>query len=98
MSMRPGDRAEFENWKAVRNKALRDLDVDWAIRQGCPPDAALAAIHKARYECLDVLPELRRASRQWLEDNGMTRMHGFPWPADDELPTGVDEQSGERSS
>jgi hypothetical protein len=77
---------DMQPWIDARDAALRALDVNWAIDRGCSPEAAEAAMHKARYECLAIEPELRHASREWLETHGSTRMRGAPWPPIGELP------------
>lgn len=77
---------EFKNWIDRRDAAMRTLDTEYVIAQGCPPRAALMALHKARYECTSMEPELRHASRKWLQDNGCHRMHNEPWPPEGELP------------
>lgn len=74
---------------AKRNRILREMDVA-AFRRACPgisPEAVLPAMHKARYEIASMAPELRHASRAWLEQNGYGRYQGGPWP-----PAGVLEE------
>lgn len=76
---------------AERNDALRRLDLSWAheqIPEGGPRpsnEALLVGMHKARYECTDIEPELRHASRDWLELRGFGRRSGLPWPPAGEL-------------
>ena len=64
---------------AQRNKALLELDMDYARRT--MPDASndyvrLLAMHKARYECTTMPREARHASGEWLRDRGHKRMGG----------------------
>lgn len=71
-----------------RNEAFRKLDLAWARKMApaCSEDALLLSLHKARYECKQIEPELRYESRVWLESNGFKRMHNQPWPPIGELP------------
>jgi hypothetical protein len=79
----------FEQWKAERNRVLRELDME-AARDMLPfasgDDVRLAAMHKARYDCKDIEPELRHASRAWLHERGMGDMHGASLLPEGELP------------
>lgn len=50
-------------------------------------EAALVAIHKARYEVVGIADELRHESRRWLEANGFFRIKQLPWPPEGVLPT-----------
>lgn len=70
---------ELEKFRARRNQAFRDLDLEWA--RTMIPDASsdfvrLLALHKARLDCVDIEPELRRESARWLLANGFKGMHG----------------------
>lgn len=72
-----------------RNEALTTLDMAWSRRMipdASSDDVRLMAMHKARYECTQIAPDLRRESRRWLEKNGCGRFYGQPWPDGDELP------------
>lgn len=83
--------SEFDlaEWKQRRNKALADLDIEYARREVMPhalDEVILMALHKSRYECTEIEPALRHASREWLEKNNLGRYAGLPWPPKDELP------------
>ena len=72
---------------AERDKALIDLDMDWARRT--MPDVSddlvrLMALHKARYEVTTLPAELRHTSGQWLRERGLSRFDGT-----DLLPEGM---------
>ena len=69
-----------------RNIALRNLDIAYVTAMGCAPEFALNALHKARFECTAIEPNLRHASRAWLEANGLGRYMGREWPPKGELP------------
>lgn len=72
-----------------RNEALRSLDMDY-FREAMPGASndfvRLAAAHKARYECTDLEPEFRHASRNWLAEHDMTRFNGMPLLPEGTLP------------
>lgn len=80
----------LDKFLEARNKALRDLDLDFCRNQcGYPmtDEVALITLHKARYECKDIEDELRLASRHWLEEHGYKRLGGMAFPKDKlELP------------
>jgi len=82
------DYAEFESWKEDRNRALRELDMGYAkvMMPASKEEVRLIAMHKARYECTEIEPHLREASREWLEDHKYNRLHGTPWPPIGVLP------------
>ncbi len=66
MSHPYGDERAFENWKAARNKAFRELDMGWAraaLPKATNDEVRLMALHKARYECKDIEPHYRHESR-----------------------------------
>lgn len=74
---------------AVRNKALSNLDIDWARRM--MPDASndhirILAMHKARYECTQIAKDLRLISGEWLRKRGYERMYGGEILPEGELP------------
>jgi hypothetical protein len=80
--------AEMPVWRQNRNRMLRELDVRSA--KGAMPGASddevvLIALHKARYDCVDIEAELRHASGAWLRERGFGRMHG-PLLTEGELP------------
>lgn len=68
--------------------ALIELDMKYADEMlpeiSC--EARLVAMHKARYEHINVPAELRHASRAWLEQKGFNRFRQLPWPPAGELP------------
>mgnify|MGYP003693772219 CR=1 FL=1 len=70
-----------------RRAALVRMDLEWAKKM--LPDASSdamreMAMHKARYEAMDISAELRQASREWLEVHGFKRLGGMPWPDESE--------------
>ena len=76
---------EVEEWRAKRNAALRALDIAFEVpglkRYGSD-EVKLIAMHKARYECTDIEPELRHQSRAWLEERGYGRFGGRQFDSD----------------
>jgi hypothetical protein len=69
--------------------ALIELDMNYA--REILPDASndevlLCSLHKDRYEHVNIPPELRHASRAWLQERGFHRYKQLPWPAEGELP------------
>jgi hypothetical protein len=84
-----GDERAFENWRAARNKALRELDLGFARAvwpEASGDEVRIMALHKARYECVDIEAELRHQSRAWLQERGHGRFKLLPWPDDGSLP------------
>jgi hypothetical protein len=82
--------ATLEDWKAARNKALVDLDVDLArtrFPNASSDDVLLVALHKTRLECIEIPEALRLESLEWLRAGGFKRMHGLDLPPPGELPT-----------
>lgn len=71
-----------------RNRILAELDVDAALSwvPGLSREGILAGMHKARYECPDIAPELRHASGEWLRCMGFSRLRGLPLLPLGELP------------
>lgn len=71
-----------------RNRILSELDVDTAQSwvPGLSREGVLAGMHKARYECPDIAPELRHASGVWLRARGFCRLYGLPLLPPGELP------------
>lgn len=43
-------------------------------------ELALASMHKARYELLEMSDAEREESRVWLRMRGYTRLRNLPWP------------------
>jgi hypothetical protein len=84
-----GDERAFENWKLARNKALRELDMDFA-RAAMPgarnDEVRLMAMHKARYECTEIEAHYRHESRAWLAARGLSRQTGEPLLPEGDLP------------
>ena len=79
----------LESWKAERNRALSDLDMDWArfkMPNASNDEVRLSAMHKARVDCTEIDRELRLASVEWLRERGLRRMGGFGLPPRGELP------------
>ena len=79
---------EFEEWRAVRNKAFATLDMDYARRvmpAATDDSVRLMALHKARYDCADLAPELRHASGHWLRERGLGSTMG-PLLREGEIP------------
>lgn len=62
--------------------AMNDLDKSrfYAIPAHLQRDAALGAMHKARYEMPEMAPCEREESRKWLEAHGMKRLRGQEFP------------------
>lgn len=78
-------------FRKERAAAMIMLDLKWAREQLQPGHTAsdevlLIGLHKARYENTDLRPELREASRTWLEARNFTRRGGAPWPPAGQLP------------
>jgi hypothetical protein len=74
---------------AERNKALENLDMEYARRMipmATSDDVRLMAMHKARYECTDIAAEFRHQSGEWLRNNGCSRMTGDALLPEGELP------------
>ena len=71
-----------------RNAAYMAMDLDYfrglnraaGGRQPSSDEVLLASIHKARYECTGIPDSYRHESRAWLEQHGLTRYRGVPWP------------------
>ena len=71
---------------AERNKALSDLDMDYARRMmpATTDRIRLVAMHKARYECVQISADLRAASRKFLESTRHSRLGGIPFEVIDD--------------
>lgn len=82
----PDSSPSLADFLARRNKALEELDESYvtATVPKAPPEMRLTILHKSRYECTAIKPELRHASRAWLAERGYKRMTGTPL-----LPEGV---------
>lgn len=74
---------EIAAFVAERDRAFREGDIGWVKRMtgGASDEVAWAMLHRARYEVPAMGRELREASRRWLEERGLGRMDGIPWPA-----------------
>lgn len=82
------DEAEFQRWRAARNRALEALDLEEA-RYAFPDKDdhfLLMMLHKARYECTDIAPQLRHDSGAWLRAHNCGRMTGTPLLPEGQLP------------
>jgi hypothetical protein len=82
----------FQQWKLARNEALRTLDLVWA--RDCFPNASsddvlLAAMHKARYDCVGIEDALRHDSARWLRERGLGALGGRPLLPEGQLPEGT---------
>lgn len=88
MTYRSTANRDVDDWVKERDDALTALDLDWARKQapGLRTESLLCGMHKARYEATRIAPELRHASRHWLEENGYHRLNSLPWPPQGELP------------
>ena len=81
--------AKFSKAIKERDEAISTLDMTYARRMmasASDDEVRLLAMHKARYEATRIAPELRHASRAWLEERGFTRFYDLPWPTDGSLP------------
>lgn len=74
----------------ARNKALRELDVEYCRNAIGKPDASehllLMVLHKGRYECTVIEDSYRNESRAWLASHGYGRMGGTKLLPEGELP------------
>lgn len=81
---------EFNEFLKERDEALANMDLNWA-RNMFPnvsgDSVLLIAMHKARYDCIALCPELRHESGDWLRQKGMTRMFGEPLLVEGVLPS-----------
>lgn len=71
----------FEAWREVRDNALRALDTEYLLDvqpnlRGRPREFLLTILHKGRYECLSIEPQLRQESGVWLSERGLEGMSG----------------------
>jgi hypothetical protein len=73
--------------EAERIRIIVELDIEAAKRlfPMISDEAVLPMLHKVRYETASASDELRHESRAWLEQNGLHRVHGLPWPPKGEL-------------
>lgn len=81
--------ADFEVMRAARNEILRTLDVSAARGWGMfasSDEVVMCALHKARYDCVDIERELRHASGAWLRERGYSAMGGRALEPEGELP------------
>jgi hypothetical protein len=72
----------------ARNRALTELDELYVAKTipKAPAAMRLLILHKSRYECTVIAPELRHASRKWLAEHGYKRMTGTELLPEGELP------------
>ncbi|MDP3219198.1 MAG: hypothetical protein Q8S73_34185 [Deltaproteobacteria bacterium] len=79
---------DIEEYVRQRDAALNTLDMEWAAQQMpySAPEVRLLAMHKARYEAVNIAPELRHESAEWLHAAGCTRLDGSPLLSAGELP------------
>lgn len=80
---------EVQAQLAERNRALLELDMEWAARTWTgtkDPNVWLIAMHKSRYEITSLPDAARHASRAWLEERGYSRFNRIPWPPQGKLP------------
>ena len=79
---------EIEEYVRQRDAALSTLDMEWAAQMMpyAAPEVRLMAMHKARYEAVDIAPELRKESAEWLQAAGCARLDGSPMLPASELP------------
>lgn len=77
---------ELEKMLERRNKALLELDMDYArqMMPGTSDEVRRLAMHKARYECTALPREVRHQSGEWLRAGGYRRLTG-----DELLPEGA---------
>lgn len=81
-------KTELESFIEKRNKVLTNLDIQGAreIGVGGCDQVVIIAMHKARYECTQITPELRHASGEWLRANKYRRANGQKLLNEGELP------------
>jgi len=79
---------ELEELLARRNRALADLDLDYAKKAtgSDNEEVLLVALHKARYECVQLEDDLRNFSALWLRQHGYKRADGSDLLPSGELP------------
>ena len=80
-------RSDYEKELAERNRMAVELDVETArkIYPTMSIESMLPMLHKLRYEITNIDPALRHESRAWLEQHGLKRYQGLPWPPAGEL-------------
>lgn len=80
--------SELQAMLAERNRALAELDLDYAKKQTGSEDEGvlLLAMHKARYECTALADDLRNFSALWLRGHGYKRFDGSELLPNGELP------------
>jgi hypothetical protein len=79
----------LQQYLKERNAALTTLDIEWARKHlplNLSDEVLLVSMHKARYDCTAIEPDLRHASGAWLRERGLSRMMGLPWPPEGTLP------------
>lgn len=77
----------LKNYLQERNKALVELDEAYVAKiwPGAKPEIRLLILHKTRYSCTDIDPELRHESGRWLRQHGFGAFDGALLP-EGELP------------
>lgn len=78
----------YRRWLAARLAGLRALDLEWARAETPGPwtdDELLASLHRARYYCEQLEPELRHESARWLRARNL-RGWDEPLLPEGELP------------
>jgi hypothetical protein len=78
----------LEKFLARRNRALADLDLEYAkeVTGSDNEEILLMALHKARYECVQLDDDLRNFSALWLRQHGYKRDDGSDLLPHGELP------------
>ena len=80
---------DLKKFLRERNEALLSLDLEYAGRMTGSRDKIilLLALHKSRYECVQLPDEPRLESARWLRERGYHRMQGnLPLLPEGELP------------
>ncbi len=77
------------NSSPIIKDILERLDIDLAkmmMPEASSDRVILIALHKARYESINIASELRQESRKWLEINGYGRYKKQSFSSDGSLP------------
>lgn len=91
MSYDEDPKSSIAEWRAARNRVLRDLDVEEAklmlgpAAERAGDEVILMSLHKGRYDCVDMPDELRHESAAWLRERGYSGAFG-PLLPPGELP------------
>lgn len=80
---------DMETFLKERDAALTSMDMAYATRMmpRASHEVRLMAMHKARYEALNIAPVLRTESGEWLRTHGFGRLDGSPILPQGELPS-----------